>query len=92
MLESVDFTSSWCVFLGVYFSMVEGQDTSCHLGGSSCWVMCDHSETSLSTQMLQHLTEPVLLSTRYFHEDFLQFSRQPNLSSNIAIDINISLW
>ena len=59
--------------------MVEVQDTSCHLLGSSCWVMCDHSETSLPTQMLQHLTEPVILSTRYFHEDFLQFSMQPNL-------------
>ena len=40
--------------------------------------MCDLPETSLLTQMLQQLTEPVLLSTRYFHEDFLQFSRQPN--------------
>ena len=65
--------------LGVYLSMVEVQDTSCQLVGSSCWGMCDISETSLLTHMVQHLTEPVILSTRYFHEDVLQFSRQPNL-------------
>ena len=29
--------------------------------------------------MLQHLTEPVILSSRYFHEELLQFSWQPHL-------------
>ena len=85
MLQSVDFTCSWSVF-------VNGRGARHKLSPSGLvlfGVMCDLSETSLLTQMLQHLTEPVLLSTRYFHEYFLQFSRQPNIC---AIDINISFW
>ena len=75
VLESVDFTSYRCVF-------VNGRGARhklSHSGLVFLGVMCDLSETCLLTQMLQQVTEPVLLSTRYFHEDFLQFSRQPNL-------------
>ena len=66
VLESVDFTCSWCVFFN-------GRGTRHNLSPSLVVVMCDLSETSLLTHMFQHLIEPVLMSTRYFHEHFLQF-------------------
>ena len=48
------------------------QDESCHLAGTSCSVMCDafRNESAFPD------VATVLLLTRYFREDFRQFSRQ----------------
>ena len=56
-LESVDFTCSWCVC----FNGRGERHKLSPIMGSSCWG--DVSETSLLTQMLQHLTETVHLIT-----------------------------
>ena len=75
--------------LGVYFSMVEVQETSCHILGSSCWVTCDISETNLLTQLLQHLTEPSSpvhpLLSRIFSAVF-KVAKSMCSPTNIAID------
>ena len=41
--------------LVVYFSMVEVQNTSWELVGSSCWVMCDLSETKIGCNKTNYL-------------------------------------